>query len=192
MDIYIYILPFTQAFFPTLSFSHPLDMDSLIIYAIAAGGTFVLLFLIKTAAFIAGKLHKVTVPLQRHLTLPVLFAHRPFGPWTRADVFLHFSYISINIFLVFFRASAIAGVGRRAGTLAVINLVLPLSTIHLSSLADLLDIHLQTCQKVHRATGWMAIVLLAIHAIIALVEGHRFPLSEPQNLYTVIVCSDLH
>jgi hypothetical protein len=167
-------------------------MDSLIIYAIAAGGTFGLLFLIKTAAFIASKLHKVTVPLQRHLTLPVLFAHRPFGPWTRADVFLHFSYISINIFLVLFRASAIAGVGRRAGTLAVINLVLPLSTIHLSSLADLLGIHLQTCHKVHRATGWIAIVLLAIHAIIAFVEGSQFPLSEPQNLYTVIVCPDLH
>lgn len=164
-------------------------MDALIIYAIATGGIFTLLFFIKTATYFSKKPHLLTIPLQRHLTFPVFVPqHRLFGPWTRACVLIHVLYILTNIFLVFFRAGAMATVGRRAGTLAIINLILPLSTIHLSSLADFLDIYLQTCQKIHRATGWMAVALLSIHVISALAEGPRLLLSEPRNLYTVIVC----
>jgi thiosulfate reductase cytochrome b subunit len=66
-------------------------------------------------------------------------------------------------------------------------LIFPLSTIHISSLADLLGIYLQTCQKIHRATSWMVIILISVHIVMSLAKGPQFLLSESRNLYTMIV-----
>ncbi|EKV21577.1 Metalloreductase, putative [Penicillium digitatum Pd1] len=64
----------------------------------------------------------------------------------------------------------------------------PLSAAHLSFLAGLLGISWRSCRKIHRATGWMAVVLLSFH-ITAELQGQKFSfsLSETRNLLTVIV-----
>lgn len=132
-------------------------MDVLAIYAISAGGIFVGLYLTRTLSMLANWSNFFSVLLSRHLTLPFLVhRHQLLGPWTRASVFLHSLYVATNVFLVFFRMESWAGAGRRAGKLTLINLIFPLSTIHLSYLADLLGITWHTCRKIHRATGWMA------------------------------------
>lgn len=164
-------------------------MDALAIYAIVAGGIFVGLFLARTLSTLAKWSTFFSILLTRHLTLPfVVHRHQLLGPWTRASVLLHVSYAAINAFLVVFRADSLTGAGRRAGELALVNLIFPLSAIHLSNVADLLGISWRTCRRIHRATGWMATVLLAFHVVAAIqVHGFSFPLSEMQNLSTMIV-----
>lgn len=165
-------------------------MDVLAIYAIAAGGIFVGLYLTRTLSMLANWSNLFSVLLSRHLTLPFLVhRHQILGPWTRASVFIHLFYAATNVFLVFFRMESWAGAGRRAGKLTLINLIFPLSTIHLSYLADHLGITWHTCRKIHRATGWMAVTLLSFHIIVVIqARGFGFPLRETQNLFTVIVC----
>ncbi|KAL2868385.1 uncharacterized protein BJX67DRAFT_371442 [Aspergillus lucknowensis] len=88
---------------------------------------------------------------------------------TRANVFLYLLYATVNIFLVFFRSILLVGSGCRAGELALVNLIFPLSTIHLSYLADLLDIRWNSYCKIYHATSWMAIALLLFYIIIAAI-----------------------
>ncbi|KAE8334172.1 hypothetical protein BDV24DRAFT_170476 [Aspergillus arachidicola] len=168
-------------------------MDPLSIYAITAGGIFAVLFLVRTLSLLASSGHLFSLVVSQHLTLPfIIRRHRFLGPWTRADVFLHLSYAAINVFLVSFRITSLTGAGRRAGELALVNLVFPLSTIHLAYLADLLGIKWNSCRKIHRATGWMAVALLSFH-IVTVVQGQgfTFPLREQQNLYAMIAAISL-
>ncbi|KAJ6118815.1 hypothetical protein N7471_013435 [Penicillium samsonianum] len=163
------------------------------IYAIAAGGIFLALFLIQTRHVLVDWTESFSVLLSGHLTLPVLVRrHRILGPWTRAGILVHVSYIAVNIALVFLRTESLVDSGRRAGELALINMIFPLSAAHLGFLAGLLGINWRTCRKIHRAIGWTAIALLSFH-IIAELQGKtfRFPLTETQNLLTVIGASAL-
>ncbi|KAJ6026426.1 hypothetical protein N7460_011243 [Penicillium canescens] len=163
------------------------------IYAIAAGGIFLALFLIQTRYVLVDWTESFSVLLSGHLTLPVLVRrHRVLGPWTRAGILVHVSYIAVNIALVFLRTESLVDSGRRAGALALINMIFPLSTAHLGFLAGLLGITWHTCRKIHRATGWTAVALLSFH-IIAELQGKtfRFPLTETRNLLTVIGSSAL-
>ena len=168
-------------------------METLAIYAIAAGGLFLVLFLLRTRSILIHWTDFFSVLLSRHLTLPVLIhRHQLWGPWTRASVLIHVSYVAINVALVFFRTTSFTGAGRRAGELAVINLVFPLSATHLGYLSDLLGITWRTCRKNHHATGWMAVALLSFHSIAEVQDQQfRFPLGETHNLFTVIVSHPL-
>lgn len=165
-------------------------MNPLAIYAITAGGIFAMLFLTRTFSILLNWTNLFSILASRHLTLPfIVYRHRFWGPWSRASVLLHALYTAVNVFLVLFRIDSLTGAGRRAGELALVNLIFPLSATHLSHLADLLGITWRICRRVHRATGWMAIALLLFH-IIAAVQTRQFsfPLNEWQNLSTMIVC----
>ncbi|KAE8130661.1 hypothetical protein BDV38DRAFT_289436 [Aspergillus pseudotamarii] len=168
-------------------------MDPLAIYAITAGGIFAVLFLVRALSLLASCGHLFSLVVSQHLTLPfVIRRHRFLGPWTRAGVFIHLSYAAINVFLVSFRITSLTGAGRRAGELALVNLVFPLSTIHLAYLADLLGIKWNSCRKIHRATGWIAVALLSFH-IVTVVQGQgfTFPLRKQQNLFAMIAAISL-
>jgi hypothetical protein len=159
------------------------------IYAIVAGGIFLALFLIQTRSILINWTESISALLSRHLTLPVLIhRHRIWGPWTRAGVFIHISYVAINIALVFFRTDSLVGAGRRAGELALVNIIFPLSAAHLGYLAELLGITWHTCRKIHRATGWMAVAMLSFH-VFAEVQSQQFsfPLGGIRNLFAMIV-----
>lgn len=129
-------------------------MDALAIYAIVAGGIFTSLFLAWTLSTLAKWSTFFSILLTRHLTLPfIVHRHQLLGPWTRASVLLHILYAVINAFLIIFRAVSLTGAGRCAGELALVNLIFPLSAIHLSNVADLLGISWGTCRKVYYATS---------------------------------------
>lgn len=169
-------------------------MEVSVIYAIAAGGMFLALFLIQTRHVLVEWTESLSVLVSRHLTLPVLVRrHRILGPWTRAGILIHVSYIAINIALVFLRTDSLVDSGRRAGELALINMIFPLSAAHLGFLAGLLGITWRTGCKIHRATGWIVVALLSFH-IITEIRGKTFtlPLTETKNLFTVIVCVPLN
>lgn len=200
--ILYYINIFLRAISSTIQFSlfdclgllsfAPLShiMDALAIYAITAGGILGSLFFLGwTLWVIANWSTSFSVLYARHLSVPfIVHTHQFGGPWTRVGIFLHVSYAAINVFLVFFRMQSLADAGSRAGELALINLIFPLSTIHLNFFADLLGITWRTCCRIHRATGWMAIALLSFH-IVAAVQMREFSFSfhESANLFTMLV-----
>ncbi|BDD58964.1 hypothetical protein MAP00_004199 [Monascus purpureus] len=168
-------------------------MDIVAIYAVAAGGIFVAFFFIQTLSSVTIWADFFRIFVSRHLTLPfVIRRHHLCGPWTRAGVLLHLTYMAVNLLLLFFKINSLAGAGRRAGELALVNLVFPLSAIHLSYLADLLGITWKSCRKIHRATGWMAVSLLLFHIIVALqTQDFTFPLREVRNLFTLLAAISL-
>lgn len=116
-------------------------MDVLDIYAIAAGGIFLAFFMIQTRSVLINWIESFSVLLSRHLTLPVLiYRYRIFGLWTRSGVLVHLIFVTINITLLFFRTDSLTRASRRAGELALINIIFPLAAIHLGYLANLLSI----------------------------------------------------
>lgn len=161
------------------------------IYAITAGGLCMALFLFQTRSILMNWTKFFSVLLYRHLILPVVICrHRICGPWTRAGILVHISYIAISIALVFFRTNSVMGAGRRAGELALVNMIFPLSAAHLSYIAEYLGITWRTCCKIHRATGWMTVAMLSLHVIAeAQSLEFKFPLEERKNLLTMIVFS---
>ncbi|KAL3439934.1 hypothetical protein BJX65DRAFT_317238 [Aspergillus insuetus] len=168
-------------------------MDATAIYAITAGGIFAALFLTRTLRYLAKRSKLFSILVSRHLILPFMVdRHQLWGPWTRISVLLHVSYATINIFLTFFRMKSWAGAGRRAGELALVNLIFLLSAIHLSYLADLAGITCRTCRRIHRAVGWMTVALVSFHIVVEVqAKQFSFPLHSMQNLFTLIGASSL-
>lgn len=186
----LFLLPFYHHSFVHLLTSTRTSMNPSAIYAISAGGILAGLFLNRALSILINWTNLFSVLVSRHLTLPfIVHRHRLWGPWSRASVLLHALYITVNVFLVLLKMDSLTGVSGRAGELALVNLIFPLSATHLSYLADILGITWRTCCRIHRATGWMAVVLLSFHVITA-VQTHQFSfsLSESQNLFTMIVC----
>jgi hypothetical protein len=159
------------------------------IYAIAVGGCFLALFLIQTRTTMIGWFESCSVLISRHLTLPALIhRHRIWGPWSRLSFLIYLVYIGVNITVILFHTDSIPQAGRRAGELALINLIFPLSATHIGYLADLLGITWRTCCKIHQASGWMSVALLAFH-VIAECQSREFsfPLGAIRNIFTLIV-----
>lgn len=163
--------------------------SALNIYGVVAGGILAVLCVIRAAASLSIWARFMNAFVNQHLALPYLVRrHRLFGPWSRGSVLLHLSYITVNVFLVFFGDSSLTSAGRRAGSLALINLTFLLSAMHLSFLADCLGITLRDCKRLHRAVGWTAVNLQAFHiAVAVLVSRVEFPILEPKNLAATIV-----
>ena len=164
-------------------------MDLITVYAIVAGGIFATLFLMRVASSLISLTSIIYVTASKHLTYPYLLnRHRILGPWTRANFLLYLVYGAVNVFCIAFRATSATGVGRRAGTLSLINVAFLFPTLHLGLLADILRISLSACRHIHRAVGWTATALLSLHIVIAIVvRQEKFALHDPGNLSALIV-----
>ena len=68
---------------------------------------------------------------------------------------------------------SLASTGCHAEELAFINLIFSLSITYLNNLTDLLGITWHTYHRIHRAAGWIAVVLLLFYIITA-VQGRQF------------------
>lgn len=158
------------------------------VYAIAAGGVFVLLLIINSISAVQQILHAFAIVVAKHLTYPFLVRRRRLlGPWSRADVLLQVIYLTINIFCLTFRVSSAKEVGARAGTLAIINMAPLFFGFHLSFLADILGISLSDFRRIHRMMGWMSLLLGLVHALVVVHGDPSFLRDMPNNLYAVIV-----
>ncbi|KAJ5431150.1 hypothetical protein N7445_008882, partial [Penicillium cf. griseofulvum] len=93
------------------------------IYAIAAGGIFLALFLIQTRYIL-----------------------------TRAGILVYISYIAVNIALVFLRTESLVDSGRRVGELALINIIFPLLAAYLNLSSNWLDSRCSTIILRYRRT----------------------------------------
>ncbi|RAL07957.1 ferric reductase family protein [Aspergillus homomorphus CBS 101889] len=168
-------------------------MDILIIYFIVASIVLASLIFKRLLAFLAQPKGLFSILYFRHIVLPYLVRrHRFCGPWTRAEFILHLLYICVNVFFVFFRMKSWNDSGFRAAELCLINLIFPLSAIHLSYLADILGIKLSTCRCIHRTTGLMAFALLLYHVIMTFrTQGFTFSPREEANLFAIAAAISL-
>lgn len=174
-------------------------MEFMTLYAIAAGSIFLLLVLVRIAPwfeplaealsrFVAKQAEALSRCVAKHLAYPYLLGrHRLIGPWTRLAVILSLVYGFVNIFFVTFRASSTSEMGRRAGTLSLLNMALLYPFMQLGLFADVLGLSFDTCRRVHGAAAWMTSALLALHIVVAMLDHQKFSLHEQSNLFAVIV-----
>ena len=157
-------------------------------YAIAAGGVFVLLLIVKGLTSFRPILRALAILTAKHLTYPfIVRRHRLLGLWSRADILLQLIYVIINLFCMSFRVSSIKEAGARAGTLAMINLAPPFFGFHLSFLANLLGILLSNCRRIYRMTGWILFFFGIVYALATVYNNPLYFRDLPKNLYVIIV-----
>ena len=158
------------------------------IYAIAVGGVFLLLLSTRCISSAQRVLQALELLVAKHVTYPLLVRrHRLLGPWSRADVLVQVLYLTINVFCITFRVTAIEEIGVRAGTLALTNMAPLFFGFHFSFLADILGISVSNYRRIHRMTGWMSCLLVLVEALVATHGDPSFWRDMPKNLYTVVV-----
>ncbi|KFY03642.1 hypothetical protein V490_00110 [Pseudogymnoascus sp. VKM F-3557] len=171
-------------------------MDAIQIYAIAAGGTLCIFAFVNLLPLLVPLVTHVSNFVSKHFRYPyILHRHRILGPWTRAGVVIQLAYLAINLFCVFvilswdgLKAANFSDAGRRAGTLAEVNMIPLLAGPHFAFLADLIGLSLKTIRGVHRSAGWMTAALVFLHAMAAASDG-PFPIDVSQNLFAVVGAS---
>ena len=162
-------------------------MDGTQIYALVAAGIFSMFILVHFRKYLNRLVNHVFL-LSRHLTYPrLVHRHRFLGPWSPAVVIMQLVYIAANVFCVTFPASSIAEIGRRAGTLAVINMVPLFAGPHLAFLGNILGTSLGTIHLIHRSAGIMTFSLSIAHVLVKAESRPSLPLDLPQNLFAVVV-----
>jgi len=159
------------------------------IYAIIAGTIFGSVLMMSAAASFVRYLRPYSVLLVKHFLYPrVLRRHRLFGPWTRAEVLLHFLYLAVNIFCSTFGVSTIKQLGNRTGTLSLINMIPPYFGYHLSFISDMLGVSILNYRRIHGSTGAMSVFLGLFHAVINIASVKNLKLfSVSGQLFGFIV-----
>ena len=158
------------------------------IYAIIAGGVFLILMIIKAFPFIQQILQSLAIAIFKYLTYPfVVRRHRLMDLWSPADILLQLLYIALNVFCVTFRANSLNEAEDRAGTLSIVNMAPLFFSLHLSFLADLLGLSLSNYRRIHHSAGTISFALVALHVFTAVNDNPVYSLRLPGNIYLVIV-----
>ena len=158
------------------------------IYAIVAGGFFLLLMFMKDFSFIQQVLQSLNIIIFRYLTYSLIVRrHRLLRPWSPADVLLQLLYISLNVFCVTFRVTSFDETKDRAGTLSIINMTPLFFDLHLSFLIDLLGLSLSNYRRIHRFARIMSFALVALYTFAVVHHDLTYSLRVPENLYLLIV-----
>ncbi|CZT07745.1 related to FRE2 Ferric (and cupric) reductase [Rhynchosporium graminicola] len=161
-------------------------MDWTQLYALVAAGTFSMFVLVHFRKYLNHVVNYLFL-LSRYLTYPrLVHRHRFLGPWSPVVVIMQLVYIAANIFCVTFPASSIAEIGRRAGTLAVINMVPLFAGPHFAFLEDILGTSLATIHLIHRSAGIMTFSLSIVHALVIAESRVSLLLDLPPNLFAVV------
>lgn len=176
-----------------LTFLHPYhqnqitNMDVTQIYAIAAGGVFILFIIANCLHYIKWLVKHIAFFTSRYLTYCYLVRrHRFLGPWTRAGILVQVIYIAINVFCLTFQVSKLSQVSLRAGTLSLINMIPLFAGSHLSFLADVLGVSLATYRRIHRSGSLVSFALGLCHVMMAVIGRGSLTLATPRYLFGLI------
>lgn len=152
-----------------------MDLDPTTIYAICLGGLLVLSFAVTCVipSFRAGLRVLLLYARVSLLDRYVLRRHALAGPWTVSCVLVQVIYLGGNIWSLWFGHNSAERVAARAGRLALVNAAPLFLALHLSFLADLLGVSLQTCKRLHRSCGLMTAAHVAVHGIATTVGASR-------------------
>ncbi|PQK10246.1 hypothetical protein BB8028_0002g05700 [Beauveria bassiana] len=180
-----------------------------LVYAIVSGGLFCLLLLRRPLYGIIQRACPLLLELRRlpplpsisqgikrlvadHLTYPTLLSPgRYFDRWSRGDALLLLAYFAANISCFLVPWSSVHQAGRRAGVLAVVNLLFLCVNPYLSLQADMMGISLQNYRRLHACVGAATFLLSVFHAIAAGSLRSKFIREEPVNLFAIVAMSCL-
>ena len=132
---------------------------------------FAILTIINLLLSILQKIHNCNMLILRHLIYPLFIRrHGLIGPWTRNGALWRFLYLITNLIMSVFPLVSLRNVAERAGHICLINMVPLFFGPHLSFLADVLGVPLQTYHSFHGASAAMTVILGAIHVILGLLR----------------------
>lgn len=158
------------------------------IYAIAAGGFFIVFLLFNFLSRTTRFRETASLFISKHLIYPyILGRHRLLGPWSRAGILIQLTCITVNLFCLGFRTSNISEASLRAGSLSLINMTPLFAGPHLDFLADLIGFPLNTYRRLHRSAGLMSFACILFHVIVVMANRISFPLTVREHLYELIV-----
>ena len=158
-------------------------MEATQIYAITAGGIFVILAIINFLLSIMQKLHACNMIILKHLLYPFFIRrHRLIGPWTRVDALWRILYLTTNVLFSVFPLLSMTRTAKRAGHISLINMIPLFLGPHLSFLADILGLRLHTYMILHSASAAMTLTLGVVHVILGLLHepAYRRLTERPQ------------
>ncbi|KAM3471500.1 hypothetical protein MY8738_009292 [Beauveria namnaoensis] len=174
--------------------------ESTLLYSIAFGAFFGLLALRRPVyllvhAFCPPALRLLLSPFSvvgryfsDNLVYPTVIHRRDFVErWSCADSLLLFAYVVATGVCVVIPLSGIDQVVTRTGTLSIINLLFCFSGPCLSMLADVLNLSLHSCRRLHASLGTLAVVLAMLHAILAGATTGKLNLQMPKDTFALVV-----
>lgn len=127
----------------------------------------------------------------RHLFYATVLRERRYvGRWSRADVVLLLAYFSANAVCLGLSPTVFQA-GQRAGTLALINMIIVFLSPHLSLAADILDVSLRCFRRIHSSAGSLVFILAVFHTVLCAVHGKKLELKSSSDLYALIVRAPL-
>lgn len=155
------------------AYIHLNTMNPTQIYAITAGGAFVLLVFYRISAILFLWIQDRTLFLiLKHLIYPFLFKRsRFFNPQTRWRVSLTLLYWLGTAACNVVEVRSLPEASSRAGTLSTIHLIPLLFSDRLSFAADLLGLRLHSYLNLHGAMGFMTFVQDVIHILLFLLRN---------------------
>lgn len=163
-------------------------MDAPQFYAIAAGGSIVLLLFINSATHLTRFLGPCPTLIQKYfLLLTLVGRHRFFGPWTFAQVSFQLVYLIANIFCASFKVSTAKEASVRAAHLSLINMIPAYFGYHFSFICDLLGVSLATYRLFHVSTGTMSVLFGLLHVLIHAASKPSFKVGESWQMFGLIV-----
>ncbi len=163
-------------------------MDVPLNYAIAAGGSIVLLLFIHSVTRLTRFLRPCRTLIRKYfLLLTLVGRHRFFGPWTVAQVSLQVVYLVANIFCASFRVSTVKEASVRAGHLSLFNIMPAYFGFHLSFICDLLGVSLATYRVFHASTGTISVLLGLLHVLIYATSKPSFNVGQLWQMFGLIV-----
>ncbi|KAL9129886.1 MAG: hypothetical protein Q9217_001786 [Psora testacea] len=163
-------------------------MEITLLFAIATGSLIAFAFILRFWRTFGRALRKrIYVYLLRHVILPyAVRRYRFLGPWSYARLICYCVYLAVMAVGCSFRASSVELAGRRAGTLALINMLPLYLGFHLDLAAGLLGFPRSRYTIFHRAVGLMSVALCAVHSGIAL-RNKFAPFREVDSTYGFVV-----
>lgn len=124
------------------------------------------------------RLYSFTAVLSRNI-----FRDRRWPSWTWWSLVRQLSLLTGNVLLVFLGMTDIQDAARKAGTLAVLNMVVFYLGPHLSYLGDILGVSLATVKSLHR---------VMVLPFLSLVVFHLTVLRPTQNVFTKPLSSEFY
>lgn len=158
-------------------------------FQVALTYTFPLILKIWRLPPIIASKNKALLWFNRHLAYPALINRGLLlNSWSRSDVFLFIVLIAANLISVLLKGTEdLSVIGQRAGTLAIINMVIMYATPSLSFLADILHVRIQIQQRIHACVGVVILGLLILHTITSVIQQAGFRLEQPENQHGLLV-----
>lgn len=153
------------------------------VYAIVLAGITFYLALLNAVPYLLN-----AIAITRRLTyLNLLNRHALIGPWSAATLLLQTLYLMANVFCLSFNVKNLSHAGRRAGTLALINLSPLLGGLHLDFLASIVGLPLKTIKRIHRSAGFASLALATFHVTVAAATENSAFKRESSRAFVIIV-----